>query len=846
MGKYRKIGQLIAGFAATILVFAVAGSAFAAITPTLTAAGTGDGNSVQLTITADPNASVILDYTTSTQGALINYIGSTNSSGSLSTVISTSGYGITPGSTVYVTVDGAKSAGTTWPIGSTTGAFSLSQTSVVLTVGQSTTVSAYNSTANLYLSNNSNPSVANFSISGSSISVYGNTLGSTTASFCEVGNASTCASLYVTVGNGSTSALSFSISNVTVSPGQSVPITISGGTGTYTVLNNSNSTVIQTNISTDIITLSTNSTSGTSAITVCSSDMSSCGIINATASTVSTSPIVFSQTAPTVSVGQSLLIGLSGGSSSTYYVSANTSPSIVSTSLSGSTLTLVGETSGSSTVTVCSSSGSCGTLNVTVGYTSSGGALALSQYTASLLVGQVLSITVSGGLTPYSLGYNQGTIYQGSLNGNILTLSGIASGSGTLDVCSAGSNCVELNVIVNSSGSGTPISFSPSSASVAIDGTTAVSIIGSGGYYVSNSTNSSLASVTINGAVATITGLQSGSENVSICESSGQCGILFVSVGTTASSTAPSFSSANPIISIGQSQAITLSEATGSYYVSANSNPTAVAVTLVGSTLTVFGQQNGTSTITLCATGGSCANVTVTVGAGSSTSSTLVFSTNTLPAGTVGQLYSAQLSVSGGSGSYTYAVSSGSLPAGFLLSTGGLISGTPTVSGSSSFVVTATDTSSSSTATQSFVLAVNASGTGTTTTTAPTGSYPNGELINENGTISIVYQNTKIGFTNAGAFLGLGYDFANVTNVADSGLTASSSLVTTSNAAHPWGSWVLSAGTVYFVSQNGLIPVPDWNTFLGNGGQASFIVPANSYDLALPQLPIMVSSDSRV
>jgi hypothetical protein len=65
-------------------------------------------------------------------------------------------------------------------------------------------------------------------------------------------------------------------------------------------------------------------------------------------------------------------------------------------------------------------------------------------------------------------------------------------------------------------------------------------------------------------------------------------------------------------------------------------------------------------------------------------------------------------------------------------------------------------------------------------------------------------------------------------------------------AQHPWGAWILSSGTVYFVSQSGLIPVPSWSTFLNNGGQASFIVPANNYDMVLPQLPIMTNSDPRV
>jgi len=51
---------------------------------------------------------------------------------------------------------------------------------------------------------------------------------------------------------------------------------------------------------------------------------------------------------------------------------------------------------------------------------------------------------------------------------------------------------------------------------------------------------------------------------------------------------------------------------------------------------------------------------------------------------------------------------------------------------------------------------------------------------------------------------------------------------------------------VEFLTPSGLIPVPDWNTFLSNGGQASFLVKANKSDLAFPVLSPMTSSDSRV
>ena len=63
-----------------------------------------------------------------------------------------------------------------------------------------------------------------------------------------------------------------------------------------------------------------------------------------------------------------------------------------------------------------------------------------------------------------------------------------------------------------------------------------------------------------------------------------------------------------------------------------------------------------------------------------------------LSAATVGTAYSQTVSATGGSGSFTYAVSAGALPPGLTLNAStGLVSGTPTAAGPSTFTVRATD-----------------------------------------------------------------------------------------------------------------------------------------------------------
>jgi hypothetical protein len=88
------------------------------------------------------------------------------------------------------------------------------------------------------------------------------------------------------------------------------------------------------------------------------------------------------------------------------------------------------------------------------------------------------------------------------------------------------------------------------------------------------------------------------------------------------------------------------------------------------------------------------------VGAG-----TITLSPSTLTAGQVGAAYSQMITASGGTGPYTYTVSSGALPAGLALSAGGALSGTPTAAGTFYFTVTAKD-SNNITGAQAYSLAV--------------------------------------------------------------------------------------------------------------------------------------------
>jgi hypothetical protein len=345
--------------------------------------------------------------------------------------------------------------------------------------------------------------------------------------------------VYVTVEQSGAGQLSFSQNNVSVVNGQNLPITISGGNGAYEITYNSNSSVIQASISGSVLTLSTGASSGSSSITVCSSDMAMCGVVVAVAGSANSVAISFSNGAPVLSTNQSMTINIYGPSGVQFYVSSNSSPSIVQANLSGTTLTLTGIAAGSSSISVCASTGTCASLIATVQYATTGANITISQNALSLLAGQNTTITISGGEQPYFVSGGTSSIAQETLNGSTLTVYGVAIGTSSSNVCSAGGGCVPLTVTVNGSGTTAAFSMSQSNVSLVVGQISTVTLYGNGNYYLSSNTGPSVASVTISGPSAIVSGLSSGSTNAAICESGGSCATLVVTVNNTAAQTSP-------------------------------------------------------------------------------------------------------------------------------------------------------------------------------------------------------------------------------------------------------------------------------------------------------------------
>jgi hypothetical protein len=270
-------------------------------------------------------------------------------------------------------------------------------------------------------------------------------------------------------------------------------------------------------------------------------------------------------------------------------------------------------------------------LTATVSYATSG-PITLSQSSLWLQVGQAVSVTISGGTLPYSIlnDANSSSTFSSNLNNNILTLTGLAAGSSSLSVCSAAGACTQLSVLVNGVSSSSQLTFSNNNLALNVGATANVSLFGTGNYYVSTSNNQNVATITVSGSKATVSALSAGSANATICQTGGQCSVLYVVVSSTSAVTStPTFSQANPTISVGQSLSVTISGgSTSTYTLSSNSNPTIVQANISGDKLILLGQNFGNSVLVVCAASNNCGSLSVTINAAGSSSNSSNSSTS--------------------------------------------------------------------------------------------------------------------------------------------------------------------------------------------------------------------------
>jgi hypothetical protein len=179
-----------------------------------------------------------------------------------------------------------------------------------------------------------------------------------------------------------------------------------------------------------------------------------------------------------------------------------------------------------------------------------------------------------------------------------------------------------------------------------------------------------------------------------------------LSLTVTSPLTIPSASLPGGIIGTPYSHVMAASGGTGPYTWSLSSGALPPGITLAADgTLSGTPSANGSSLFTLQVADSTVPTQTAVRSFTIVVAGALVITDSSLPQGVVGAAYSSALAATGGVPPYTWSVTTGTLPAGLQLSAAGVLSGTPTGAGSSTFSVQAAD-SRTQIATKEFAISV--------------------------------------------------------------------------------------------------------------------------------------------
>ncbi|WP_019464571.1 beta strand repeat-containing protein, partial [Dyella japonica] len=498
--------------------------------------------------------------------------------------------------------------------------------------------------------------------------------------------------------------------------------------------------------------------------------------INAPALTLSPS------TAPAATVGMAYSQSFSAANGTAPYVYVESNPLPPGLSWNAATATLSGTPTQAGTfpitIQVTDSSGGSGpyTHNFTYMLQSNPPSLAMAPAGNSVLsavyaTAYSQSFTGTGGTSPYSYRVSSGSLPAGLS----LSSSGVLSGSPT----QWGNFSFAVTMIDSSTGVGAPFSVTANysmtvaSSSITLSPTTIASgtvgasytatLNASGGIgpYSFAITAGSLPAgmrMSSNGALSG-TPTAAGAFNLTVTATdansftSSQAYTLTIGAPTLGlSPVTPALPSATAESAYNQSFSTTGGVGPYHYAVTSGALPAGLSLNssgVLGGTATMAGVFSFSVTSTDSSTGTGAPftatrSYTLTVQAPS-----LSISPGTLPNPQQGTAYSQSLSASGGTGGYSYSVSAGALPAGLVLSSSGLLSGTPTVNGPFSFSITASD-SNHFTATQSYSIVVGVPVAPTAAAKSASTPYNTAATINLGGSITGV-DITAVNITTAPA-----------------------------------------------------------------------------------------------
>jgi peptidoglycan hydrolase-like protein with peptidoglycan-binding domain len=443
-----------------IIALSVPFAAVFASSPQLNVSGSGDGNNVLVTIiNADGNSPIGLYFKSNIDGVTrTQTIGTTNGVGQFSGTVSTTGVGIDATTPVYTIINGFMSNNLLWPYqaGNNNNAITFSQNNPNVAVGQSGSMTVTGGAGTYYISSNSNSAIISATISGNTLSYSGIASGSSVITVCAA-NSSLCSSITIST-TGSNGGLSINPSSLVLTPGQYGTLTMIGGTLPYTVTTTSGDSMMYSANGNSISIGS--SVVGTRVLNICSSNNVCNSITVSVAGTANTS-ISLNPSTLSIAVNQTGTVQISGGNGQ-YYVSTLSGGNL-QTQISGNTLSVSSQTSGTRTLNICSSSSACSTIIVTI---TDGTQSTNTNFTIFLAVNDTIKINMTGGNgSAFYVQSGVSSPVMASMNNTVLSVTGKSLGTSLVTVCQNGNGtCAPFMFNVNQSdtsnnGTGGPYTF---------------------------------------------------------------------------------------------------------------------------------------------------------------------------------------------------------------------------------------------------------------------------------------------------------------------------------------------------------------------------------------------------
>lgn len=254
----------------------------------------------------------------------------------------------------------------------------------------------------------------------------------------------------------------------------------------------------------------------------------------------------------------------------------------------------------------------------------------LNKTSVQLAPGQSTVVTGSTVLTIAS--NNAPSVFSTSIYSNQLTITGLAQGSGVLNVCGENVGCGTISVSVGTqtttNTNTTQNYYLTFSQNIVVFNSGVLQYVTvSGGqnnsYYIAGNSNQNVATASISVNVITLTpGSVLSSTMISVCSSlyNSTCSTLYITNNNiTTNNTGLTFSQNYATLAVGNSTSITIYGGNGNNYILAsNSNPGVVSANINGSNnyISLYGNAVGSSTISICSTPSSviCGTMYVSVG----------------------------------------------------------------------------------------------------------------------------------------------------------------------------------------------------------------------------------------